>query len=416
MARDFNGTTGYASNATTPVTAIPLTLAAWFKTDDDTRQQSILTIGDTASTVEEFDLACDGSAVGDPVQANTRHTTTSTATTSSGFTAGVWAHACAVFTSATSRAAFINGSSKGTNATSKTPTSLDTIRIGALARSAPDNFFDGSIADAAIWSASLTDAEVAALARGVSPLRIRPLSLVFYAPLLGLGSPEPDYTSGQRVLTLTGSPAAATAPIWRQPPFSFDLTAPSPPNAAAPSFSQINTPCSYGSTAGGYTRNFSGSDFRPGCTVDFGGTPATSVVFVSSASLTVTVPAHALGTVSATVTNPDGQTASQNFIYAAAPTVSSATPSSAPTAGGDLITIAGTGFRTSMTITFKGVTATSPGISSSISAFGTTAASSAGTGDVVATNEDGQSGTLTNGFTYGSGSTGHTNRMLMGIG
>ena len=45
------------------------------------------------------------------------------------------------------------------------------------------NYCDGSLAEAAIWNAALSDAEVAALATGVSPLLVRPGSLVFYAPL-----------------------------------------------------------------------------------------------------------------------------------------------------------------------------------------------------------------------------------------
>lgn len=42
----------------------------------------------------------------------------------------------------------------------------------------------GLIAEAAIWNAALTDAEVAVLAAGYSPLLVRSQSLVFYIPLV----------------------------------------------------------------------------------------------------------------------------------------------------------------------------------------------------------------------------------------
>ena len=43
---------------------------------------------------------------------------------------------------------------------------------------------DGQIAEAAIWNVALTDGEIASLAKGFKPTRIRPQSLVFYAPLI----------------------------------------------------------------------------------------------------------------------------------------------------------------------------------------------------------------------------------------
>lgn len=53
--------------------------------------------------------------------------------------------------------------------------------IGAISNSLG---FDGQISDFGVWSAALTDAEVNSLAKGFKPSRIRPQSLVFYAPLV----------------------------------------------------------------------------------------------------------------------------------------------------------------------------------------------------------------------------------------
>ena len=43
---------------------------------------------------------------------------------------------------------------------------------------------DGELADIGIWNAALTAAEIASLAKGMTYDKIRPQSLVFYAPLV----------------------------------------------------------------------------------------------------------------------------------------------------------------------------------------------------------------------------------------
>lgn len=100
-------------------------------------------------------------------------------------TADVWQSVCARFGAADSRQAFINGTQVGTNTTSGTPTTPTNVRIGLL-----DNGTlpaSGSLAEVAIWNASLTDDEIASLVY-TSALLIRPASLVCYIPLLGSGT------------------------------------------------------------------------------------------------------------------------------------------------------------------------------------------------------------------------------------
>jgi hypothetical protein len=45
-------------------------------------------------------------------------------------------------------------------------------------------YFAGSIAEFGIWNAALTAEEVASLAKGMTCDKVRPQSLVFYAPLV----------------------------------------------------------------------------------------------------------------------------------------------------------------------------------------------------------------------------------------
>src|SRR5664280_1066764 len=63
-----------------------------------------------------------------------------------------------------------------------------------------------------------------------------------------------------------------------------------------------------GSTLGGTAVTITGASFVNGATVSIGGVAATGVSFVSSTTLTATTGAHATGTVSVVVTNPDAQT------------------------------------------------------------------------------------------------------------
>jgi hypothetical protein len=85
---------------------------------------------------------------------------------------------------------------------------------------------------------------------------------------------------------------------------------------------------------------------------------------------------------------------------APAPAVSSITPNSGTINGGTPVTITGTNFLTGATVIVGGNAATGVTVVSSTSITATTPAHAAGAGSVVVTNTDGQSGTLTNGFTY----------------
>lgn len=82
-----------------------------------------------------------------------------------------------------------------------------------------------------------------------------------------------------------------------------------------------------------------------------------------------------------------------------APTVSTAVPSSGPTAGGTAVTITGTNLSSTTSVTFGGTAATSFTVSSATQVTATTPAHSAGAVDVVVTTSGG-SATSTGGFAY----------------
>src|SRR5205814_2460657 len=83
-----------------------------------------------------------------------------------------------------------------------------------------------------------------------------------------------------------------------------------------------------------------------------------------------------------------------------APTVSAILPNSGTAAGGTAVTITGTNFLAGATVSLGGTAATGVTVVNSTSITATTAPHAAGAVNVVITNTDAQSGTLTNGYTY----------------
>ena len=120
---------------------------------------------------------------------------------------------------------------------------------------------------------------------------------------------------------------------------------------------------SSGPTAGGTTVTISGTNFAPNTTsVKFGTAAASNVVVTSASSLTVTSPAGS-GTVDVKVTTPAGTSAvsaADQYAYTAvsAPTVTSISPSSGPSAGGTRVTITGTNFIAGASVKFGSAAAT----------------------------------------------------------
>lgn len=172
-------------------------------------------LGNTGAMGDGFSLNWGGNAAGDPLRAITWNAGTfALAATTSGYSVNTWHHGCAVFAAANSRTVYIDGGSAATETTSITPGSAPTsIAVGRFQSNAPSGYFSGRLAEVGVWSVGLNASEVAALARGISPRRVRPESLVGYWPIWGLHSPEIDLLGGVRPMTVTGATQANHAPV-----------------------------------------------------------------------------------------------------------------------------------------------------------------------------------------------------------
>ena len=115
-----------------------------------------------------------------------------------------------------------------------------------------------------------------------------------------------------------------------------------------------------GPTGGGTTVTLTGSGFRAGMDVRFGGTlAALDSVNPGGTSATVTTPAHAVGLVNVSVTTPGGTaTLADAFTYLAVPTLTGVSPDEGPTTGGQSVTLTGTSLQPGMQVRFGGTLAT----------------------------------------------------------
>jgi uncharacterized repeat protein (TIGR01451 family) len=130
--------------------------------------------------------------------------------------------------------------------------------------------------------------------------------------------------------------------------------------SSGPSITSIS-PTS-GPLGGGQTVTVNGTDFTGATAVRFGSTPGTSVNVISPSKLTVVSPAHAAGVVPVRVTTPEGTSPvvpADRYTYAAAPTVTSVSPTSGPLAGGQTVTVRGTGFTGATVVKFAATPGTS---------------------------------------------------------
>jgi hypothetical protein len=185
-SRDYNGST--SGDAAVNAIADPgaaLTIAAWINPDTLAPSfQSVLLVRDGFSGNRNYSglwLVGSGIKAYDLATAGGQQSTASvTLVTNS------WQHVAMTKTSATNRVIWVGGAAGSTN--TGIVSNLGS-RTNVVVSTDTSYRFDGKVAELAVWSVNLSAGEMASLASGLSPLRIRPASLVFYAPMVGSNSP-----------------------------------------------------------------------------------------------------------------------------------------------------------------------------------------------------------------------------------
>jgi IPT/TIG domain-containing protein len=112
-----------------------------------------------------------------------------------------------------------------------------------------------------------------------------------------------------------------------------------------------------GAAAGGGTVTINGRNLATATAVSFGGTTVTPTV-VNDSQLTVVTPATAAGLVTLVVATRGGVADNVSFTFVSPPTLTSFSPISGSTAGGNTVTLAGTNLLTTTSVSFGGTPAT----------------------------------------------------------
>lgn len=187
----YNFTAASQHHLTTPDTSSlditgALTLCAWVKSSGSygTAARGVLTKYETATNNRSYGIAINSSGkitflIGGGTGA---FSVTGATTIGTG-----WRHISGAFTPSAKSEVFLDGVTNGINSTDIL-TSLFSgtapLAVGMISVSSVNNCWDGQIAEAAVYNAALTAAEIASLAKGTTCDKIRPQSLVFYAPLV----------------------------------------------------------------------------------------------------------------------------------------------------------------------------------------------------------------------------------------
>lgn len=216
MARDFPGSNGnyvgIGDVSAIDITGTALTVAAWIYPDAIVAGGGVCTKSSNTVTGIQWMLYVDNNGGGrilfligdsgglDSVSYNTVYS-------------GAWHHFAGVKngTGAGALKLYYDGVAAASASSSK---SIQNTAYSCVIgnRSTNDQPFDGKIGEVAIWSVALSDAELAALAKGVSPRLIRPGSLNGYWPLWGVAYPEPDLSGNVNNASQTGTVGAANHP------------------------------------------------------------------------------------------------------------------------------------------------------------------------------------------------------------
>ena len=182
MARQFTvASTEYLETDTAAIAGPPFTFAGWFYLDNTGGTTTLIFVGDKDAPNNFWSL---GTNASEDVRFTARRGAATHLDTTTQAGGGAWHHACAVAVADDDRAVFLDAGGKATSTVSEAVVNEDRTSIGRLGSSSPSNYMDGRIAEAGIWNVALSDAEVALLANGVSPLFIQPQNLVSYWPLI----------------------------------------------------------------------------------------------------------------------------------------------------------------------------------------------------------------------------------------
>lgn len=210
MARDFDGSTGRL-NVTATIPGVSGTgafsISSWAQADGVVGIGNIFASGvaGVGYSVQLRQDAGDWSffildTVGNQLAAHV-----------GGVSAGTWTHVGGTLESAIGNMILYTSgiARQTTNLPGTRQQNGDTQSIGVDGADANVQFWDGKLAEVALWNVELTAAEMLVLAAGYNPLFVRPASLQAYWPIIGNFSPEIDRRAAFNMTLTVSAPAFA---------------------------------------------------------------------------------------------------------------------------------------------------------------------------------------------------------------
>lgn len=196
----------------TGVSITPFTVGGWFKPTTLAANHILFCIANSGSSADVYELYYDnpnstlrmlsGQASGTIAQSGS-------AADGTAMTAGVWQHVLGRSKGTADRSAALNGAFGTVNATVITPTqsNINATYIGVQRyNGALSSFANGAKFGWGLWNVDLTDQEVALLAKGYSPLMVRPNNLVSYWPF-GADLPTRDWVGPAHLINVGTTPS-----------------------------------------------------------------------------------------------------------------------------------------------------------------------------------------------------------------
>ncbi len=173
--------------------SVPLTMACKFRVDDNVQNHNFISLCRYNSDVNYFSLRAirvgAGGGLALKIEASTRAAGgTAAAYSGNQYSQDTWHHAAFVSAGIASRYAYLDGVPSAEETTSRIPFGISITGIGVLLRDTIANYMSGDIAEVGIWHEALSTPEIAALAKGFSPLLIKPAHLAAYLPLIREGA------------------------------------------------------------------------------------------------------------------------------------------------------------------------------------------------------------------------------------
>lgn len=180
MARTFNGTTDYLEQLIAPVSANPMTYAIWFNRAALVGNSRIIAVNRVGLRGGNI---CYVNAAGSIFAYSNTSGGIAAQASQSSYTAASWFHVTCVYDNDANRVVYLNGVAGAPDSANIPIPALDVFNIGTCYNPTLADFFDGMLAEAAVWDIRLLQADIDILQK-FSPRHVRPQNLKAYVPLI----------------------------------------------------------------------------------------------------------------------------------------------------------------------------------------------------------------------------------------